>query len=96
MLHLYAQRMEESHYFVQRDTRVLYDSSKLFEHLVTDIQENNKEQEKWWAAWGKIYPWPSCQLKNIGGGDSRDWQDHTPEDGVPSWEEDVELRDVFA
>ncbi|KAK5080837.1 hypothetical protein LTR70_009965 [Exophiala xenobiotica] len=96
MLHLYAQRMEASCQFVQRDTQVLYNSSKLFEHLVTDIQENNKKQEEWWAAWGRRYPWPSCQLKSIGGRNSSIGQDHALEYGVPSWEEDEELREVFA
>jgi len=96
MLHLYARRVEENRLAVERQTQVLYDSSELFEHLVTDIQESNKKQKEWWAAWGKKYPWPSCELKEIGDKNSEVWRYYVPEDGVPGWEEDKDLKVVFA
>lgn len=96
MLHLYAQRIETSLAKSQQATHKHYNSSKLFEDFVTDVQQNNKKQEEWWTAWGKKYPWPSCQLKNLGGKDSELWQQNAPLNGVLSWEEDERLREMFA
>ena len=96
MLQLYAQRLEATLHHVIQDTPRMYNSSKLFEAFVRDVQRNNKKQEEWWMAWGKKYPWSSCQLKYLGDKDSSLWLDNVPEDGVPSWEEDEDLRKMFA
>ena len=95
MLRLYARRIEGSVKTMQQDTPRLYDSSRLFDKFVTDVQENNRQQEEWWAAWGKRYPWSSCELKDPGEKGSEMWLDHAPLDGVMSWEEDEDLKAMF-
>lgn len=95
ILHLYAQLMETTTRNSESDISRLYNNSNLFENFVADVQQNNKAQADYWEAWGKKYPWPSCQLKNLGNKDSDLWRDNEPLDGVLSWEEDEDLRAMF-
>lgn len=80
------------------DLQSQYNKGAVFEHFIRHVQWINEEEERDWEQDEIQWPYPDCSLK-LDGLDtpgSKPLERHAPVDGVPLWQEDEELRDLFS
>lgn len=78
------------------DTQKHYNNGRVFEHYVRQLQRSNDEEKLDWEMDNIKWPYPDYSLKveGLDVPDSRFNQRHAPLYGVPSWAEDLELREL--
>lgn len=90
--------LEQQLLTTMNDLQHQYNKGKAFEHFIRNVQWTNEEEERDWEQDEIEWPYPDCSLNSeeLDAPGSKALARHSPINGVPSWQEDEELRDFFS
>lgn len=72
-----------------------YNDGKLFEAYIDKLFQITEDEKQRWKEEGKQYPYPDFKLDTAVSFDVAILPDHSANCGVPSWEEDDDLKRLF-